>query len=74
MSNKIADKYISESGRTRNYGPSSKIDDLICAASFLVWAEDQYFGGEKGSDAFRAMCRLVDVNPRKLRKVVRCEE
>lgn len=67
----IADKYITPSGRTRRYGVAEFRDDLIVASEFLIWAEDEYFGGHTGKDAYRAMMRMLDMDPRPLRKIVR---
>ena len=69
----VADRYISKSGRTADYGKSDFTDDLITAASFLVWAEDQYFGGHTGREAFQAMMRMLDMDTRALRKIVKGE-
>lgn len=68
----IATKYIKPSGRTAKYDRSSFVDDLMTAGLFLVWAESEgaYFGGHEASDAFRAMCRLLDIDPRGLRKAL----
>ena len=69
----VADRYISKSGRTADYGKSEFTDDLITAASFLVWAEDQRFGGHTGREAFQAMMRMLDMDTRALRKIVKGE-
>ena len=69
----VADRYISRSGRTADYGKAEFTDDLITAASFLVWAEDQHFGGHTGREAFQAMMRMLDMDTRALRKIVKGE-
>lgn len=69
----VADKYISKSGRTAGYDRGVFTDDLLCACRFLVWAEDEYFGGESGEDAYRAVMRMLDMDPRQLRKIVKGE-
>lgn len=66
----IADRYISKSGRTAAYDKAQFTSDLLCAASFLVWAEDAYFAGHTGKDAYQAMMRMLDLDPRALRKIV----
>lgn len=71
---KVADKYITKGGRTAEYDRDKFTDDLICAASFLVWAEDEIFGGETGKDAYRAMMRMLDIDPRAIRKIVKGED
>lgn len=68
-----ASRYISKGGRTPDYGQSEWTDDLICAASFLVWAEREYFAGHTGADAYQAMMRLIDRDPIELRKIIRGE-
>lgn len=66
----VADKYISKSGRTADYDRSAFTDDLMTASLFLFWAEDQYFGGHTGKEAFNAMCRMLDIDPIGLRKAL----
>lgn len=69
---KIADKYISKSGRTAKYGREAMVDDVVDAGSFLVWAEDDgaMYGGVEAKDALRAVCRLLDLDPRGLRRAI----
>lgn len=67
----IADRYISKGGRTASYDRSAFAEDLLTAGLFLIWAEDEYFGGHTGKDAFAAMCRMLDVDPIGLRKSLR---
>lgn len=69
----IADRYISKGGRTADYGRKEFTDDLIIAANFLIWAEGTCFGGERAEDAYLAMMRLLDMDPIKLRKIVKGE-
>jgi hypothetical protein len=66
----IADRYISKSGRTADYDRSAFTDDLMTAGLFLVWAEEEYFGGQTGKEAFNAMCRMLDIDPIGLRKAL----
>ena len=69
---KIADKYISESGRTRSYDRAAFTDDLLCLAIFLYWAEEDaaMYAGVDAKEAFRAMCRMLDFDPRRLREAI----
>jgi hypothetical protein len=67
----VADRYITKSGRTAAYDRSAFADDLLVAGSFLAWAEEEYFGGQTGRDAFNAMCRMLDIDPIGLRKALR---
>lgn len=69
----IASKYISEGGRTAAYGKDQFCADLMVAAHFLVWAEDDYYGGHTGKDAYAAMMRMLDMDPIKLRKIIKGE-
>lgn len=66
-----ASRYISKGGRTPSYGQSEWTDDLICAASFLVWAEGEFFAGHTGAEAYQAMMRLIDHDPIELRKIIK---
>jgi len=68
----VANRYISAGGRLPDYGRSEATDDLMVAASFLVWAEQDgaHFGGHDAKDAFRAMCRMLDIDSVKLRKIM----
>ena len=60
----VADAYISRGGRMPGYGRDEYVNDLIDLSSFVAWAEHdgQMFGGVDAKDAFRAMCRLLDVD------------
>jgi hypothetical protein len=68
----IADKYITPSGRTKDYDRNQFTDDLMTAGLFLAWAEDDdaFYGGVDAKDALRAVCRMLDVDPRGLRKAI----
>ena len=71
----LADKYVSKSGRTSKYDRAAVTDDLLAVGLFLVWAEDHgtSFAGIDATDALRAVCRLLDVDPRGLRKAIMAE-
>lgn len=68
----VADRYISPGGRTAAYDRSAFTDDLMTLSGFLAWAEDDGadFGGVRAKDAYSAMCRLLDVDAIKLRKIM----
>ena len=70
-SRQVADAYISQGGRTAGYGRAEYVDDLLDLTNFVVWAESDaaMFGGVRAADAFRAMCRLLDADAIKLRKI-----
>jgi hypothetical protein len=42
----------------------------MTAGLFLYWAEDEYFAGHTGKEAFNAMCRMLDIDPIGLRKAL----
>lgn len=73
MTRTIADRYISKGGRTAAYDRAAFTTDLCTAASFLVNAEEEMFGMETGRDAFLAMCRMLEIDPIPLRKIIRGE-
>ena len=70
---RIADKHISASGRTPDYGKAELTDDMVTAGAFLAWAEEDgaMFGMVEAPDALRAFCRILDVDPRGLRKAIK---
>lgn len=67
----VADRYISKGGRTADYDRSAFSEDLMTAGLFLLWAEDEYFAGHAGKEAFAAMCRMLDIDPIGLLKALR---
>ena len=68
----VADRYITPGGRTDAYDKAAMTGDIIDAASFLVWAEHdrEMFGGVRAGDAYRAFCRLLDLDGVALRNIV----
>lgn len=66
----VADKYISKGGRTADYGKDEYVTDLIAVSTFMCWAEEDgaYYAGHTAKDAFKAMCRLLDIDSVGLRK------
>lgn len=70
-----ADRYISKGGRLPGYDRTAFADDLNTVATFLVWAEDgrAFYAGHTASDAFKAMCRMMDFDSVQLRKIVKGE-
>lgn len=73
MRTDIASRYISAGGRTPDYDRSCFTDDLMIAATFLVWAEEDgaYFGGHDAKEALKAMCRMLDIDSIGLRKAIK---
>lgn len=68
-----ADKYISKSGRLAGYDEKAIKDDIFQVSLFLAWAEDETFAGVEGKDAFRAFCRIHDIDTRELRRILKGE-
>lgn len=68
----IADQHITRGGRTAAYDRAAATDDLLDLMSFLVWAESDAacFGMVDAGKAYRAACRLLDVDVIELRKIV----
>lgn len=71
----VASRYISRGGRTAGYDRDAYTEDLMSVAGFLAWAEDDgaFYGMVDAGDAFKAMCRLLDVDSVRLRKVMKGE-
>lgn len=67
-----ADRYISRGGRTAGYDRDDFTDDLMCAAGFLIWAAEAgaFYDGHSAADAYRAMMRMLDMDPIRLRKIM----
>lgn len=72
---KIADRYISKGGRLPGYDRSAFLEDLFTASSFLAWAEDDraFYAGHTAAEAFKAMCRMLDIDSVELRKIAKGE-
>tara|TARA_Y100001973_G_scaffold99594_1_gene159058 strand:+ start:147 stop:374 length:228 start_codon:yes stop_codon:yes gene_type:complete len=72
----IADKYITPSGRTASYDRDALTEDIMTLGVFLAWAEEDgaIFGAVNAKDALRSMCRILDVDPKGLRKAIMVEE
>ena len=66
-----ADRYISKGGRTLGYGRDEFAADLHTAVTFMCWAQDDgaYYAGHTAQEAFKAMCRMLDIDSVALRKI-----
>ena len=66
-----ADRYISKGGRTLGYGRDEFAADLHTAVTFMCWAQDDgaYYAGHTAQEAFKSMCRMLDIDSVKLRKI-----
>ena len=72
--NHIADRYIEPGGYLPGERRERATDDLLCVASFIGWHDDNHMrGGYRADEAFRALCRLLNVQSVGLRKIVRGE-
>lgn len=70
-----ADKYVERGGYIRGERRSGVPDDLLAAASFIAWHDDnRMHGGVTAKDAFQSFCRLLNFDPIQLRKIVRGQE
>ena len=68
----IADKYISRAGGSPTWDQQEFARDLLTLGSFILWHEDNDLrGGVRPPEAFLAMCRLLNVEPHKIREIVR---
>lgn len=71
---RTADKYVERGG----YAPGTRRervpDDVLVVASFIGWHDDDHLqGGERAGEAFQAFCRLLNLEPHVIRKIVRGE-
>jgi len=73
-SSSIADRYISRGGGSPNPSATDVATDIVDLASFLLWHEENdLHGGVRARDAFLSMCRLLNVEPHKIRQIIRPE-
>jgi len=71
-SSTVADRYIARGGGSPSPTGHDIASDLVDLSSFLLWHEEgDPYGGIRAEDAFLAMCRLLNVEPHKIRKIIR---
>ena len=74
MSRETADKYIERGGYVHGERKDRVAEDLLCLGSFIAFHEDNHFmGGYRARDAWASMCRLLDLHPVEIRKIIRPE-
>ncbi|EFO31367.1 putative aminoglycoside phosphotransferase [Roseibium sp. TrichSKD4] len=71
----IADKYMERGGYAHGERKHRAPEDMLAVASFIAWFDDgELSGGVRAKEAFEAFCRLADLSPVKLRKVIRPDD
>jgi len=69
---RTADKYVSRAGGPPVPTTRDVAEDIVTLSNFILWHEDDdMFGGVKTKDAFMAMCRLLNIEPHKIRSIIR---
>lgn len=70
----IADRYIERGGYLPGERGKEFSADLLCVASFIAWHDDRHLsGGYRAEDAFRSLCRILNLSSVEMRKVIRGE-
>lgn len=68
----LADKYISRAGGSPRPSVEEFSRDLLIVSDFILWHDERnMFGGVIAKDAFAAFCRITNVEPHVIRKIVR---
>ncbi|MFT4129928.1 hypothetical protein [Labrys sp. (in: a-proteobacteria)] len=76
----LADKYIARDGgapqqplKTINRPMDDQAShDILCVASFLLWQDTGTMrGGYRAAEAYDAFCRRLNLNPARLRAIVK---
>lgn len=71
---RVADRYIERGGYLPGEREQQWPDDLLCVASFIAWHDDNaLWGGYRADDAFRSLCRLLNLSSVELRNIIRGE-
>lgn len=71
---RLADKYIERGGYALDERSEKWVDDLRDVLSFIVWHDDNDLrGGVRAADAFRSACRLLNLEPHEMRRIIRGE-
>ena len=69
---RTADKYLSRAGGPPAPTTHDVAKDIVTLSNFLLWHEDNdIWGGVKAKDAYMAMCRMLNVEPHKIRAIIR---
>lgn len=71
----IADKYISRGGGSPAPTTGDVSLDICRLANFILWHDDRDMHGcVRPNEAFESMCRLLNVEPHKIRDIIRPED
>lgn len=71
---RTADRYIERGGYQKGKRAAQVPDDLVTLMSFLVWHDpNEIMGGQKAGEAFLAACRLLNLEPVAMRKIMKGE-
>ena len=67
-----ADKYIQRSGARIDYDEDDFAVDLLTVANFILFHDERNMhGGVRAGEAFEGFCRLINVEPHRLREIAR---
>lgn len=51
---------------------AGRVGDVLVLMGFLLWHEpDDIWGGVRAGEAFEAACRIVEVDPQKMKSIIR---
>ncbi len=71
---RTADRYIERGGYQMGKRAAQVPDDVITLMSFLAWHDpNEIMGGSKAGEAFLAACRLLNLEPVAIRKIMKSE-
>ncbi len=71
---RTANKYVEPGGYVHGERPKRAAGDLLAVLKFIAWHDDNdLWGGERAGEAFKALCRLIELAPVEMRKIVRGE-
>lgn len=68
---RTADKYVERGGYAKGERAARWSEDLLAAVSFIGWHDaDAMVGGYRSREAFEALCRLLNLEPHEMRKII----
>lgn len=71
----VADKYIERGGYARGERSEKWAGDLRDVLMFIAWHDDSHMrGGVRAADAYRSACRLLNLEPHEMRRIIRGEQ
>jgi hypothetical protein len=75
VTQRLADKYIERGGYMPGERRERHVEDLLAVLSFVGWHEPGHLqGGVRAGEAFLALCRLLNLEPAAMRKIIRGQE